>query len=634
MNLAVKRLILATVFLLPFVIIQKSFYPMVYSKSLFVELVTLIISTLWVIGKIYRKERLSLHRNVIFIIFGLYALLLLISGLNGVNPLLSFWGSMDQGTGVVFILHLFILSYIVSDIFRKIEDWYLLLCVFVSSGIIFTLAGFLSEMGVKFSSILTINMHSGFLIGNSSWTGIFIAFIFFISLGLAFSGKTKFQRTIGIVGSITSFFDPTLTGFIIHAEEVPRGFIGLAKTGSYSLIVGISFLILYLIFRKIESLKIRKIFIGSVASLLAIGVISVAIMGINPIRSLVAEKAGPNRLVFWDIAVEGFKEKPIIGWGGDSYQYVYAKKFDPIITTPGYAPEFWVDRAHNIYFDELVSGGIIGFVLLISLYGFILWGLIAVAIKNRGKEGILFASIFAGVVSFLIQGLMIFGNIVSWFVMGLIIAFISNFYFKNNSVDTLNIEKPKKIKKTEDNTKNNFISLVIVVIFCALFTFVILKPFRIAQGLAKFPVLPYNERLDFFKKLDNAYVGSSVDFGNAFSKYHLKLRKIIIAGLDTEKKKMMEKEINELNVVLGNGIKRQKYMDVKSMMSIVGFYSIQIAITDEKSKNDYYDKGMFYVNKMNEVSKVNPLNNSVKTLLDSALQYDEAGLDIFSTDNK
>src|SRR3989344_8912063 len=189
MNLIIKRIILTAVFLLPFVILSRSFYGIVFPKSLFIEGVTLIIGTLWIIGKLFKKEKEieKIPKNIVFLIFGIYVLLLLVSCFNGVLPVLSFWSSFDQGTGVIFMLCLFVFSLIASSVFKTIEDWYKLFTVFAVSGIVFTFGSFLAEIGIKFSKFLTLDTVNGFLMGNSSWTGIYLAFVLFISFGLIFS---------------------------------------------------------------------------------------------------------------------------------------------------------------------------------------------------------------------------------------------------------------------------------------------------------------------------------------------------------------------------------------------------------------------------------------------------------------
>ncbi|MFA6251744.1 MAG: O-antigen ligase family protein [Candidatus Paceibacterota bacterium] len=634
MNSVIRKIIFTSIFILPFVFIPRSFYGIVFPKALFVEGVTLVLGTLWIIGKLFKKEKETekIPKNIVFLIFGIYVLLLLVSCFSGVLPALSFWSTFDQGTGVVFMLCLLIFSIITSSVFKKIDDWYKIFTVFVCSGIVFTLGSLLAEMGVRFSKFLTLNTVNGFLMGNSSWTGIYLAFIFFVSLGLTFASKTKTQKIIGILGVLTAFFNPTLTGFVAQFPGMEFGFIGLAKTASYSIFVGIGIFCLYLIFRRIHSLKWRKVFTGSVLAVLLIGIISISFIGLNPMRNLIAEKAGPNRLVYWDIAIQGFKDRPVLGWGGDTYQFVYGKYFNPIILTPGYAREYWVDRSHNIYLDELVTGGILGFLSLISLYGIVLFGLIRKAIKEREREGILYIALFSGMASFLIQGVMIFQTVTGWFIVALLIAFVSNFCFKDKN--KIEIDTKKNHKHTNNNQGFNFlITFFILVIFCILFNYLIIKPYQIDNGMGKYPAMLYVERLEFLKELDSAYVGNMVDLGSLFAPYHIKLREFIKKGvLKDEEKQLMIKEIKEINVVLENGLKRQNYRDMKSLMSSVGFYSILTGMSPISERQMYYDQGMFFVNKMAEISDKNPIVILSKKVLNMSLKYGEAGVNALETD--
>lgn len=631
MEAIIKRLILFSVFVLPFLVLTRSFYGLVYSKSIFLEGITFLIATLWIISKLLKKNKEKIPKNIVFLVFGAYVLVLIISGLSGVLPALSFWSSFDQGTGVIFMLCLLVFSLIASTVFKKKEDWYKLFTIFVASGVVFTLGSFLSEIGVKFSKFLPLNTVSGFTIGNSSWAGIYLTFVFFISLGLIFSSKIQTQKILGIIGALSAFFNPTLTAFVKQFSGMSFGPIGLAQTASYSMFIGIVIFCLYLIFRRIDSLKWRKVFVGSVAAVLLVGVISVSFIGFHSIRNLIAEKAGPNRFIFWDIAVSGFKEKPILGWGGDAYPFVYGKYFNPIITTEGYAPEYWVDRSHNIYFDELVTGGILGIFFLLSLYGVILFGLIRKAIVEREKEGILYMALFAGMTSFLVQGLMLFQTVVGWFIVALLAVFTANFCFADRNTIEAEEKKNQKDKNTARNL-NISLSFITVVIFVILFNYVIIKPYKINSGMGRYPTMSHSQRLEFLKKLDNAYVGNTVDLGNRFAPYHIRMRDFIRNGLKENEKQLMIQEIKEIVIILENGSRRQNYMDMKSLMSSVGFYSILVGMSPVAERQGYYDQGMFYVNKMTEISNKNPIIILSKSVMDVALKHGEAGVNALETD--
>ena len=63
---------------------------------------------------------------------------------------------------------------------------------------------------------------------------------------------------------------------------------------------------------------------------------------------------------------QGVKEHPILGWGQENYIVLFNKYYDPKM----YQQEPWFDRSHNVFFDWLVSGGILA---LLAYLSFLRW---------------------------------------------------------------------------------------------------------------------------------------------------------------------------------------------------------------------------------------------------------------------
>lgn len=627
----IRNIIIFTISFLPFVFISKSFYGLVFPKSLFFEASTLAIGLLFLIGKSTKKDMGVFPKNLTFLIFGSYVFILILSCVFGLVPSLSFWGSFDQGTGLVFMICLFVFSVITSTVFKNKEDWYKLFTFFVLAGIIFTIGSILGETGINFSKYLDLNIRNGFLIGNSSWTGIYIAIVFFVSAGLFFGSENKTQKIIGFLGMIISFFNPILTGFFMQAPGAKFGFIGLARAGSYSIFAGIFLFLLYIVFRRIKIDRFRKIFLNSLAISFGAFLIIFFIWGIKPTKNFIIEKAGPNRLIYWNIAIEGFKERPIFGWGGDTYQYVYARYFNPIITTDvKYAKEYWVDRSHNYYMDELASSGMLGFIFLVSIYFIVLYKLGFGAIKNfDNKNGYIYMGLLSAFLSYLIQGIMIFQTIFGWVFVGLVISFIVNSEKRFQNSEILKIKESKQITNTKD--ANYLYIFFIIGLFIIFLNYLIIKPYKINNKMGKFPLMPYNERIEFFKELDNFYMGNMVDMGNAFLPYQNKMRSILKRDLSEKEKGLAINEFENIVLILENSSKKQHDMDVKNLTSIVTFYSFLIAISDEEKKDDYYNRGIANVEKIKDASPNNPISGMARSLLDISYQYREESFTIFDS---
>ena len=60
------------------------------------------------------------------------------------------------------------------------------------------------------------------------------------------------------------------------------------------------------------------------------------------------------RFTVWGMAIQGFKENPVLGYGEENFNLVFNKYYDPRI----YNQEQWFDRAHNVFLDWLIAGGL------------------------------------------------------------------------------------------------------------------------------------------------------------------------------------------------------------------------------------------------------------------------------------
>ena len=64
------------------------------------------------------------------------------------------------------------------------------------------------------------------------------------------------------------------------------------------------------------------------------------------------------------MAIKGFQERPILGWGQENFNYVFNKNYDPGM----WGQEQWFDRTHNVILDWLVAGGILGLLAYLSIF--------------------------------------------------------------------------------------------------------------------------------------------------------------------------------------------------------------------------------------------------------------------------
>ena len=152
-----------------------------------------------------------------------------------------------------------------------------------------------------------------------------------------------------------------------------------SRSSVFGLLVGCLILIIFSIFSKEVSPKLRwGLGIFVIFSCVGIGFIfkntesstvKNSVFLARVVRVATSSKTGISRLNNWKVAYEGFKEKPILGWGQENYQYVFAKHFLPQM----YDDAPWYDRSHNFLLDWLISGGILGLLAFLAPFGIMLW---------------------------------------------------------------------------------------------------------------------------------------------------------------------------------------------------------------------------------------------------------------------
>lgn len=113
-----------------------------------------------------------------------------------------------------------------------------------------------------------------------------------------------------------------------------------------------------------------------------------------------------GRSFVWPIALKGIAEKPILGWGQDNFNYIFAEHYSPEM----FRLEPWFDRAHNIFLDWAVAGGVLGLGSYLSLY-IVLLMLIWKSISFSRTEKAVLTGLLA---AYFFNNIFVFDNLVSY----------------------------------------------------------------------------------------------------------------------------------------------------------------------------------------------------------------------------
>ena len=293
--------------------------------------------------------------------------------------------------------------------------------------------------------------------GNASYLAIYMLFHVFITAFLLVKWR----------GAIWMKY---VYGAIIILQLVILYFT--ATRGALLGLVGGVFLstLLISIFEK-QNKQNRKIAIGVLIAVVAlIGIFFVAkntrFINNNQVLgrlSSISLEEGATRFKIWNIAWQGVKERPILGWGQENFNFVFNKYYNSSL----FDQEPWFDRVHNIFFDWLIAGGILGFLAYFSipiLILFYLWRRLEERLSITEKS--IFTGLLAG---YFFHNIFVFDNIMSYILFFSIAAYIYALSKTKMNSDNIGIEVSDKDK---DNGMNRiFTPLIIIAVIFFLYFF-------------------------------------------------------------------------------------------------------------------------------------------------------------------
>jgi tetratricopeptide (TPR) repeat protein len=179
----------------------------------------------------------------------------------------------------------------------------------------------------------------------------------------------------------------------------------------------------------------------------------------------------------WGMAFQGFKERPILGWGQEGFNFVFNKYFNPGM----YDREQWFDRTHNIFLDWLIAGGLFGLLSYLSL-------LVLVFVYIWRDKGLPKASfhlsyaekaILTGLVcAYAFHNIFVFDNIVSYLMFFSLLAF----FHASRSTHFKKLDY-----KTESNISDvtSFYAPILLALFAMTFYFVNWSGYMTARDLIR-----------------------------------------------------------------------------------------------------------------------------------------------------
>lgn len=360
------ELLLWAVMITPLIItLNSAIFPFIFPKVMYAELIiglaAVAFLTLVCLDGRYRRVNKS-----ILVVLGIYAVVLAISSLQGVDVSRSLWSNYERMTGAVFIWFVMALAFLLGQFYKvnteklpRFLNYSLVVAVVVCfTGLIQKIdSSFLVSTGVRVAGVF----------GNPIYLGGYAAIFVLLAIYLWQTTRDIWWRgwysfTILILLA-AGYYSGTRSAFLGLLAAGGLWFLwflyGYWRTGKKRQAAGILALVIILFggvlwyvrttpsLQNTNAYRLTSIFSGA------------ALTTVN------------TRYIAWQAAIAGWQERPVFGWGPENFYYVFNKNFQGRSLLYGIY-ETWFDHAHNTLFDILVTQGAVGLLAYLAQYA-VLW---------------------------------------------------------------------------------------------------------------------------------------------------------------------------------------------------------------------------------------------------------------------
>ncbi len=409
-------------YLVPFtlvLVLPATFFPFIGGKYFAFRLLVTLAAACTVLGWAFEDEPASLKerfwpvlKSPVTIGFMFLTGAILLATAFAYDPVMAFWSNYERAEGSFQFLHYLLFFVLLGGLFTERGHWKALMWTSVVA------AG-----GVALYGVFSALSPDAFL---GPYGGAEQPF-----LQRLFSGAYRFQGSLGNAAYVTPYFI-FIAGYIAwlwHSAQTRLkaalfGILGLLLSGVFFVLSGtrgaflgaVAGLGVAAVYYAWKQPRVRRYIVGA----LAIGIVAfgglfalrndpriAALPGARFLQLDFTQLTAQTRFWTWNSAFQGFKDRPLLGYGPENFSVVFDKHFDPRHFKPGVGGETWFDRAHNIVLDYLASTGIVGFAAWLSFI-ILIFVQVARVIRQRSLSTFEEALLIGLPVAYVVQSLFLF----------------------------------------------------------------------------------------------------------------------------------------------------------------------------------------------------------------------------------
>ena len=342
--------------LMPLVFVPVVIFPFVFSKLIALQILIgitfpIYLALAWMEPSVRPKKHILLGAIL------LYFLAVAASVVFGVDPARSWWGNQERMNGLFSLLHFLAWLLMATGLLKTWQQWKRLLNFEIVLSVIMALVSILQ---VPFPRLLLfpVGARIGGLLDNPIYMAEYQIFNLFFAAWLMIKTPSKNARAWYVVAMVLQ-----LIAFFL--AQTRGALVGLAAG---LIVVGI------VASQTMTDKRIKRAVIATVAFVFVAYGILFAFRNTTVIKNSPFERITSGfdvipvpRFIAWKIAWEGFKERPLTGWGFDDFHILFNLKYNP--QSLRYSQyETWFDRSHNAVMDVLAMTGTLGLIGFLAIY--------------------------------------------------------------------------------------------------------------------------------------------------------------------------------------------------------------------------------------------------------------------------
>mgnify|MGYP000299396623 CR=1 FL=1 len=399
---------LTSLFIIPFLALyvpDGMFFPFITGKNFGFRILVEIAFSAWLLLAFFdRKYRPQFSWVLVPYVF--FVAWLFVADMLAVNAHKALWSNFERMDGWVTLIHVFLFFVVAGSVLSAEKLWRKWWLTFVG-------ASFLVCMHAVFQLIGRLQINQGGVrldatLGNAEYLAGYLLFAIAMNVWLII-------KTVHNAWLRNALYALALLQLVILFQTGTRGTLIALVVAA-----GLGSLLWFV--------KAGKK--GRTIALSIMAVLVVLVGGLYALRGTAVVTESPNlhrlastfalkkelgtRLTIWGMALEGVQERPVTGWGQEGFNYVFNQYYRPSL----YAQEAWFDRAHNLFIDWLIAGGIpalLFFVLLLATAFYALYRNDEYTLAER-------VVLITALIAYCVQGLVVFDNLLTYIPLAAILA--------------------------------------------------------------------------------------------------------------------------------------------------------------------------------------------------------------------